>query len=97
VHSFTDAVDVPALGGTLQGVFIRAPRITRVGRGVEVIASYRGEPVGVRKGHVAALTFHPELTGDRRLHAWFLREVAGLVLPSPSAIVASQRDAVDIP
>jgi 5'-phosphate synthase pdxT subunit len=43
-----------------------------------VIASYHGEPVGVRQGHVAALAFHPELTDDRRLHAWFLREVAGL-------------------
>jgi 5'-phosphate synthase pdxT subunit len=78
VHSFTAPVDVPGLGAALPGVFIRAPRITRVGRGVEVIASYRGEPVGVRQGHVAALAFHPELTDDRRLHAWFLREVAGL-------------------
>ena len=96
VHSFTDAVDVPALGATLQGVFIRAPRITRVGRGVEVIARYDGEPVGVRCGRIAALTFHPELTGDRRLHEWFLREVAGLAIePAPSAS-ASRRDAVDI-
>jgi 5'-phosphate synthase pdxT subunit len=78
VHSFTAPVDVPGLGAALPGVFIRAPRITRIGRGVEVIASCHGEPVGVRQGHVAALAFHPELTDDRRLHAWFLREVAGL-------------------
>jgi 5'-phosphate synthase pdxT subunit len=44
-----------------------------------VFARYQGEPVGVRQGHVAAIAFHPELTGDRRLHAWFVREVAGLV------------------
>jgi 5'-phosphate synthase pdxT subunit len=75
VHSFTDQVDAPAMGGTLAGVFIRAPRITRVGPGVEVVARYRGEPVGVRQGNVVALTFHPELTGDRRAHAWFLDEV----------------------
>ena len=75
VHSFTDLVEAPALGGTLTGVFIRAPRITRVGRGVEVLARYRDEPVGVRQGNVVALTFHPELTADRRLHAWFLSEV----------------------
>ncbi|MFM7231202.1 MAG: pyridoxal 5'-phosphate synthase glutaminase subunit PdxT [bacterium] len=79
VHSFAAAVDAPALGGAVDGVFIRAPRIRRVGAGVEVFARYRGEPVGVRQGHVAAIAFHPELTGDRRLHAWFVREVAGLV------------------
>lgn len=78
VHSFTDTVSMPELGGTLPGVFIRAPRITRVGRGVQVVASYGDEAVGVRCGHIAAITFHPELTDDRRLHAWFLREVAGL-------------------
>ncbi|MFM8558203.1 MAG: pyridoxal 5'-phosphate synthase glutaminase subunit PdxT, partial [bacterium] len=64
----------------LQGVFIRAPRIRRVGKGVQVFARYQGEPVGVRAGRVAAITFHPELTPDRRLHEWFVREVAGLAL-----------------
>ena len=78
VHSFRDAVDVAPLGGSFDGVFIRAPRITRVGRGVEVIATYHGEPVGVRQGRAAALAFHPELTDDARLHAWFLRDVAKL-------------------
>jgi 5'-phosphate synthase pdxT subunit len=81
VHSFVDEVDVAPLADEVRGVFIRAPRITRVGRGVEVVASCRGEAVGVRQGRVVALTFHPELTDDRRLHAWFLREVAGLRLP----------------
>lgn len=77
VHSFSGAVDVAPLRGPFDGVFIRAPRITRVGRGVEVIATLAGEPVGVRQGRAAALAFHPELAGDSRLHAWFLREVAG--------------------
>jgi len=75
VHSFTAGVDAPELGGELPGVFIRAPRITRVGPGVQVVARYRGEPVGVRQGDVVALAFHPELTADRRAHAWFLSEV----------------------
>lgn len=79
VHSFEDVVESPAIGGDVRGVFIRAPRIRRVGPGVEVFARYQGEPVGVRRGRVAAITFHPELTDDRRLHAWFVREVAGLV------------------
>jgi 5'-phosphate synthase pdxT subunit len=82
VYSFTDEVDVAAIGGSMHGVFIRAPRITRVGRGVEVVASYRGEPVGVRQGLAVGIAFHPELTGDRRLHAWFLRDVAGLAVTS---------------
>jgi 5'-phosphate synthase pdxT subunit len=66
--SFIDAVDAPDLGEPLQAVFIRAPRIRRVGPGVEVLATHRGEPVLVRQGNVAAATFHPELTPDRRLH-----------------------------
>jgi 5'-phosphate synthase pdxT subunit len=78
VHSFTQDVDVEPLGGAMPGVFIRAPRITRVGRGVEVIATLDGDPVGVRQGLAVAIAFHPELTTDRRLHAWFLHDVAGL-------------------
>ena len=68
VDSFVADVDASALGGPLPAVFIRAPRIREVGRGVEVLASHRGEPVLVRQGNVAAATFHPELTPDRRLH-----------------------------
>ena len=79
VHSFEDTIDAPTVARDLRGVFIRAPRIRRVGKGVEVFANYQGEPVGVRQGRVAAITFHPELTEDRRLHAWFVREVAGLI------------------
>lgn len=80
VHSFTDRVDVAPLRRAFEGVFIRAPRITRVGRGVEVVATLRGEPVGVRRGRIAAFTFHPELTADPGLHGWFLRDVAGLAV-----------------
>ncbi len=85
VHSFTGEVEVAPLAGGFTGVFIRAPRILRVGRAVEIIATYQGEPVGVRQGSAVAITFHPELTDDTRLHAWFLTEVAGLRLPQPEA------------
>ncbi len=60
----------------MHGVFIRAPRITRVGEGVEVLATYAGEPVAVGCGPIMAATFHPELTDDDRLHARFLERVA---------------------
>jgi pyridoxal 5'-phosphate synthase pdxT subunit len=65
--SFIDVIEAPELGEPLQAVFIRAPRIRRLGAGVEVLATHRGEPVLVRQGNVAAATFHPELTSDRRL------------------------------
>jgi 5'-phosphate synthase pdxT subunit len=82
VDSFSGPVAAPALGGPFDAVFIRAPRIRRVGRGVEVVATGPGrEPVAVRSGRVAGLAFHPELTPDPRFHRWFLAEVAGLRLP----------------
>lgn len=77
VHSFTDDVELTPTGDTVEGVFIRAPRITRRGRGVQVIATHDGEAVGVQQGRAVAIAFHPELTADRRMHAWFLRDVVG--------------------
>jgi pyridoxal 5'-phosphate synthase pdxT subunit len=68
VDSFVGQVDAPALGGEIPAVFIRAPRIRGVGPGVEVLATLNGEPVLVRRGNVTAATFHPELTGDNRVH-----------------------------
>lgn len=59
------------------GIFIRAPKIIRVGRDVEVVANLEGEPVMVRQGKILAATFHPELTEDLRVAEYFLREVCG--------------------
>ena len=56
----------------LEMVFIRAPKIERVGPGVEVIATEGGDPVAVRQGKVMAATFHPELSEDTRIHQAFL-------------------------
>ena len=58
------------------GVFIRAPRITRAGDGVQVLARWNGEPVLVRQGRVFAATFHPELTDDRRIHELVLSQTS---------------------
>jgi 5'-phosphate synthase pdxT subunit len=59
VDSFVDEVVVAGRAETVQGVFIRAPRILEVGAGVEVVATWRGETVGVRSGNVTGLAFHP--------------------------------------
>lgn len=70
-------VEAPsALGGEpLEMVFIRAPRIVKVGPEVEVLAKRGDDPVLVRQGRVLVATFHPELSDDKRVHAEFLRMV----------------------
>ena len=72
-----DLATAPALGeAPLHGVFIRAPLVTDVGPATEVLArDPDGHPVAVRQGRVLATAFHPELTGDRRLHRLLLELV----------------------
>jgi pyridoxal 5'-phosphate synthase pdxT subunit len=70
VDSFQAKVEAPALGGSLEGVFIRAPRFLALWPDVEVLARHDGEPVVVREGRVVAATFHPELTRSRALHRY---------------------------
>lgn len=66
-------LEVPSLGpGLVPVAFIRAPSIEEVGPGVEILARYRGQPAAVRQGRHLGLTFHPEITGDLRLHRLFL-------------------------
>ena len=60
----------------IEMVFIRAPKIERVGEGVEVVATEGNDPVLVRKGETLAATFHPELSDDPRIHQYFLELVA---------------------
>ncbi len=70
LDSFEAQLDIPAIGDEpLHGIFIRAPVVTDVGPGVEVLArDPDGRPVAVRQGRVIATAFHPELSGDRRIH-----------------------------
>jgi 5'-phosphate synthase pdxT subunit len=65
--------DLP--GGSFAGVFIRAPVVERAGSEVDVLAAYEGAPVLGRQGNVWFSSFHPELSGDLRLHERFLQEV----------------------
>src|SRR5438132_13265464 len=76
VDSFEAPLRIEGMHGkTFPGVFIRAPVVERAGD-VEVLASYEDRPVAVRQGRILALAFHPELSGDLRLHKEFVR-IAG--------------------
>jgi 5'-phosphate synthase pdxT subunit len=81
VDSFEADLGVPAMpGGPLHAVFIRAPFVERIGPGVEVLATIDGRdgeehPVLCRQGSVVVAAFHPELSGDGRLHELFLERV----------------------
>jgi pyridoxal 5'-phosphate synthase pdxT subunit len=75
VSSFEADLRLGDEGEPLRGVFIRAPRVAEVGEGVEVIAELDGEPVLLRDGRYLIASFHPELTGDTRVHELFLEMV----------------------
>ncbi|CAN5224124.1 pyridoxal 5'-phosphate synthase glutaminase subunit PdxT [soil metagenome] len=78
LDSFEADLEIPVLGeAPLHGVFIRAPVVTDVGPRTEVLArDPDGQPVAVRTGRILATAFHPELTGDRRMHR-LLAEMIG--------------------
>jgi 5'-phosphate synthase pdxT subunit len=78
LQSFEADLAVEGIGEEpLRAVFIRAPWVERHGPGVEVFAAYEGHPVAVREGNVLACAFHPELTDDSRLHAFFMAMTTG--------------------
>ncbi|MCF3961509.1 pyridoxal 5'-phosphate synthase glutaminase subunit PdxT [Streptomyces fuscigenes] len=75
-ESFEAAVDVRGVGGgPVEGVFIRAPWVESVGAEAEVLAEHGGHVVAVRQGNALATSFHPELTGDHRMHRLFAEMV----------------------
>lgn len=76
VHSFESSVVLEGDDEPMTGVFIRAPRIVRVGDGVEVLARVDGEPVAVASGAIMVCAFHPELANDDRLHRRFVELVS---------------------
>jgi 5'-phosphate synthase pdxT subunit len=76
VDSFETDLDVPELGSEpFHAVFIRAPGVEEVGSEVEVLAEHDGRAVLARQGPITVAAFHPELSGDPRIHARFLEEV----------------------
>jgi 5'-phosphate synthase pdxT subunit len=72
VHSFEADLWVKGFESPFHAVFIRAPVVTRVGKGVEVLATYEDKVVAVRQGRLLATAFHPELTDDLRFHQMFI-------------------------
>jgi 5'-phosphate synthase pdxT subunit len=72
VDSFETDLDVDGLDSPYRAVFIRAPAVERTGDAVEVLATVEDRPVLVRQGHMLASTFHPEMTGDNRVHEMFV-------------------------
>jgi pyridoxal 5'-phosphate synthase pdxT subunit len=72
VASFEADLELVGEEQPLRGIFIRAPRVEEVGPGVEVLAELDGEPVLLRQGKIIVASFHPELTGDSRVHERFL-------------------------
>jgi 5'-phosphate synthase pdxT subunit len=77
IDSFITNVDAPCLGNCLpyRAIFIRAPQIARIGGKTEVLLEFQGQPIMVRERNVLALTFHPELTDDARIHQYFLERL----------------------
>jgi 5'-phosphate synthase pdxT subunit len=74
VASFEADIKVKG-AGAMRAVFIRAPWVDEVGERVEVLAEVDGHPVAVRQGDITAVAFHPELTGDGRLHEWLVDRI----------------------
>ena len=76
VDSFETDLSFSGIGGAaFRAVFIRAPWVESVGNQVEVLASFDGHPVAIRQGHLLATSFHPELTGDNRIHRFFVDQL----------------------
>ena len=85
VDSFETDLAVDGVEGEqVHAVFIRAPWVERVGPGVEVLAREGGHPVAVRQGRLLATSFHPELTGDARVHALFVGMVRRTLAATPT-------------
>jgi pyridoxal 5'-phosphate synthase pdxT subunit len=74
IDSFIDTVQIPVFPekSVFEGVFIRAPRIVSIGKDTEALGFYKDETVMVRNENILALTFHPELTKDLRIHRYFV-------------------------
>ncbi|MBI1812845.1 pyridoxal 5'-phosphate synthase glutaminase subunit PdxT [Candidatus Peregrinibacteria bacterium] len=72
-QSFEEEISIKGIRTPLRVAFIRAPKITKVGTNVEVLAKHNGDPILVKQGRMLAGTFHPEVRADEAVHTMFLR------------------------
>jgi 5'-phosphate synthase pdxT subunit len=78
LRSFEAELDIAGVaGGPVHAVFIRAPWAAETGADVEILAEVDGHPVALRQGNIVAISFHPELSGEPRLHELMLGFIAG--------------------
>lgn len=75
IDSFIAEVETSIDGETLEGIFIRAPRIRSIGPNTRILGSLAGEPVLVREANILAASFHPELGDDNRVHRLFTQMI----------------------
>jgi 5'-phosphate synthase pdxT subunit len=85
IRSFEADLDFPDLDEPVHAVFIRAPWIEDHGPGVDILAEVDGHPIAAREGDVTVVAFHPELSGERRLHEQFLDRVRARVAARQAA------------
>ena len=74
-ESFEINLEVKGVADDLRAVFIRAPLILEVKEGVTTLSTHQGQIVAARQEHILAASFHPELTDDERMHAYFIEMV----------------------
>ncbi len=75
--SFEDEISI--IGEKFQGVFIRAPYVEKIGDNVDILSKYQDKIIAVKSGKHIATAFHPELTGDTKIHKYFIKEALNCV------------------
>ena len=76
IDSFEEDIDFKGISGPkFRAVFIRAPWVAKLGKGVEVLSEIDGHAVAIQQGKVLATAFHPELTSDNRIHRYFIEKI----------------------
>lgn len=86
-ESFETTLSITGVADDFHAVFIRAPLVLEVGESVQVLAMHQEQIVAVQEGHLLATSFHPELTNDARLHAYFIEMVEQYVTGSSSVML----------
>ena len=95
IRSFEADLRIPGIAGPpVRAVFIRAPWIAEHGEDVEILASVDGHPVAARQGNLLAISFHPEIAGETRLHELFLREAGSSKLDLTSSLRGTSKTAL---